>query len=87
MMDVIFEQKELNAQRVGGLLGWTGNTQRLPSLGTDGSLACCSPQFSDSQLRSQNPTIPQSPETASDRMRMTEALDFTSTYVLINMGK
>ena len=55
---VIFEQRELDAQSVGGLYGWSGNTQRLPSLGADGLLACCSPQFCDSQLRSQNPAVP-----------------------------
>src|SRR5229473_2357696 len=40
-----------------GYLGWSGNPQRLPSLGANGSLACCSPQFFDSQSRSQNPVV------------------------------
>jgi hypothetical protein len=27
-----------------GYFGWSGNPPRLPFLGADGSLACCSPQ-------------------------------------------
>jgi hypothetical protein len=46
-----------DAQRVGGLPGWSGNTQRLPPIGVDGLLACGSPQFCDWQSRSQNPAV------------------------------
>ena len=54
---VIFEQRELGAQSMGGLRSLSGNTQRSPSLGADGLFACRSPQFCDPQFRSQNPAV------------------------------
>jgi hypothetical protein len=65
-----------------GYVGWSGNPQRSPFLCADGSLACCSPQLRELQLRSQTSRFTQSPARATDRSGMDDAM---TRSVLINL--